>query len=159
MMSDIFGDLREWGRVLDQIEQLKQAGKLDEHEEALGRVLRYRYNFELRQCALRAVPDLTRPSRQILDILLGIVADEYCQMETRLLACEAASHAIAKNSGGPEEGEFEAAAARCAGEVLRVRQPPVLRNAVTRCLLAKRQAVDRGAQAPPRGAARRYATS
>ncbi len=144
-MSDVFGDLREWGRVLNQIEQLRQAGQLDDYEEGLTRVLRYRHNWQLRQAALRVVPDLTRPSRNLFDVLLGIVADEYCDVPMRLLACEAVSHAIARRRGGPDGGAFEAEAARRGREILRLRQPPVLRSAVARCLLARREALGRGA--------------
>ena len=130
-MSDIFGDLREWGRVLDQIEQLRLAGRLDEHQEGLTRVLRYRYNERLREAALRVVPEIREPSKDLLDVLLQIVSDEYCALETRLLACEAVRHVISRiralGLADPDEP-----AAQLAGEILRVPQPAALREAVKR---------------------------
>ncbi len=131
-MSDIFGDLREWGQILHQIEQLRLAGHLDEHQAGLTRILRYRYNWQLREAALRAVPEIREPSRDLLDVLLRIVSDEYCALETRLLACEAVHHVIyrirAQESADGEQLEVT----QLTSEALRVPQPPVLRKAIER---------------------------
>ena len=40
-MSDVFGSLLDWGHVMEQIVDLKNAGKLDEHQDGLSRILRY----------------------------------------------------------------------------------------------------------------------
>lgn len=140
-MLDIFGDLREWGQVLRQIEQLRLTGHLDEHQEGLTRVLRYRYNWQLRQAALRAVPDLRKPSKDLVHVLLGIVTDEYCDLETRLLACDAVRQSIRKHSDQEGTDSFESEAFQRADEILRVPQPPVLREAVERWLVLKREPV------------------
>mgnify|MGYP005810636425 CR=1 FL=1 len=144
-MSDIFGDLRDWKRVLKQIEQVRLAGQLDEHQEGLTRVLRYRYNGQLRRAALRAAPDLKRPSKDLVDVLLEIVRDEYCDLETRLLACDAVRHSISRRRDQEGTGGFESDAFRCAGEILRAPQPEVLREAVQRWLVLKPEPVE---QAP-----------
>ncbi len=141
-MADIFGDLREWGQVLKQIEQLRLAGQLDGHQEGLTRALRYRYNWQLRQAALRAVPDLKRPSKDLFDVLLGIVMDECCDLETRLIACDAVRRSIRSHCDQEGIDGFESEAFQCAGEILRVRQPPVLREAVERWLVLKREPVE-----------------
>lgn len=129
-MSDIFGDLREWGAVLVQIKRLRLSGQLDEHQEGLIRILRYRYNWQLRQAALRAVVDLRNPSKDLFELLLAIVTDEQSDLDTRLLACDAVRHVVAlrREQGGIDH--FEPTAARRAAEFLRVPQPPVLREAV-----------------------------
>ncbi len=128
-MADTFGDLREWGRVLKEIELLGLAGQLDEHEEGLTRVLRYRYNWQLRQAALRAVSHLKSPSKDLFNVLIGIVTDDYGDMETRLLACNAVRDLIRTErlSGA---GDLESEATQCANEMLRIPQPPVLRKAI-----------------------------
>jgi len=142
-MPDIFGDLREWGDTLKQIEQLRLAGHLDEHQEGLIRVLRYRYNWQLRQAALRAVPNLRKPSKDLLDVLLRIVTEEHNDLETRLLACDAVRQWMGRHHGQEGSGEFEAEAARRASEILRVPQPPVLREAVEQWLVPTREALGR----------------
>ncbi|MCC7155640.1 MAG: hypothetical protein IT161_13775 [Bryobacterales bacterium] len=129
-MSDIFGDLRNWGRVLKQLEQLRVAGRLDEHQEGLTRILRYPYNWQLRRAALRAVPDLKMPSKDLLNVLLGIVNDEDSALETRLLACDAVRHSIRRQREQGEPDRFEALAADWAARFLSTPQPPVLRDAV-----------------------------
>jgi len=138
-MSDIFGDLREWGQVLKQIEQLRLAGQLDEHQEGLTRVLRYRYNWQLRQAALRAVPDLKRPSKDLFDVLIGMETDEYCDLETRLLACDAVRHSIRQRREQGEPDQLDARAIERVEKFLSVPQPPVLRAALEPALALLRE--------------------
>jgi hypothetical protein len=146
-MADVFGDLREWGRVRKQIELLRLARQLDEHEDGLTRILRYRYNWQLRQAALRAVPDLRKPSKELLDVLFGIVTDEYCDIETRLLACNAVRDSIRRHHNQQEPEDLEARAVQHAGAILRTPQPPVLRKAVEQWRTAKREPVEQAAGA------------
>jgi hypothetical protein len=138
-MPDIFGDLREWGRVLKQIEQLRLAGRLDEHQEGLTRVLRYRYNWQTRQAALRVACDLWRPSKDLVDVLLGIVTDENCDLETRLLACDAVRHSIRQLWRQEEQDQLEAKALERVAAFLSVPQPPVLRAALEPALALLRE--------------------
>ncbi len=146
-MSDIFGDLRDWGRVLKQIELLRLAGKLDEHEPGLTRILRYRYNWQLRQAALRAVPELGAPSRELFEVLLGIVTDEYCDLETRLLACAAVGDTIRRQHGRQPSGDLQAQALQRVEAVLHTAPPPVLRQAVEQWLTMKNASVEQAAGA------------
>lgn len=146
-MSDIFGDLREWGQVLKQIEQLRLAGQLDEHQQGLIRVLRYRCNWQLRQVSLRAAPDLSRPSDELFGLLLEIVSDEDCGLETRLLACDAVRHLLHKQSGREDARALESRAFEHAGRILEVSQPPVLREAVERWLVVRQEPLEQVALA------------
>lgn len=134
-------------RFQTDVRQLRLAGQLDAHQEGLTRVLRYRYNWQLRQDALRAVPDLRRPSRDLVDVLLGIVTDEHCDLQTRLLACDAVRHSIRRHCRQEGSGGFESEAFQCACEILRVPQPPVLREAVGLWLVLKREPVEQAAGA------------
>lgn len=137
-MPDIFGDLREWGRVLDQLARVTSAGRLDQHEEGLTRLLRYRYNWQIRQAAIHAVPKLDRPSKEVIDVLIRIVTDEFCDLETRILACDAVRESIHRRRLLSDSSEFEAEAARQASEILRTPQPPALRKAVEQWLIHQR---------------------
>lgn len=145
-MPDIFGDLRNWGQILKQIELLRLAGQLDEHDEGLTRILRYRYNWQLRQAAIRAVPELRNLSKDLFVVLLGIVTDEYCDFETRLLACNAVRDSIRRHHQR-EPGELQAHAAECADGILGTPQPPVLRKAVEQWLTVKHESVEQAAEA------------
>ncbi|MBN9657569.1 MAG: hypothetical protein J0H49_05290 [Acidobacteria bacterium] len=141
-MPDIFGDLREWGQVLRQIEQLRVTGHLDEHQEGLTRVLRYRYNWQLREAALRAVPNLRKPSKDLVQVLLGIVTDECCDLETRLLACDAVRKSLRKHCDQEVAGGFESLVFQRADEILRVPQQPVLREAIEQWHFLQREPVE-----------------
>lgn len=144
-MPDVFGDLMEWGRVLRQIEQLRLAGQLDEHREGLIRLLRYRYNWQLRQAALRAVREVKRPSKGLIDALLGIVTDEQSDLETRLLACDAVRKLIRRRSERREAESSRAAVLGRAGELLAVPQPPLLREAVEEWMAVQNEPVEQAA--------------
>ena len=146
-MSDVFGDLRNWGQILKQIDLQRLGGQLDEHEEGLTRILRYRYNWQLRQAAIRAVPELRKPSKDLFDVLLGIVTDEYCDFETRLLACNAVRDSIRRPHDRREPCDLQAQAAECAAGILGTPQPPVLRKAVEQWLTVKHESVEQAAGA------------
>lgn len=45
MYSDIFGNLTDWGRVIEMLDRLKELKKLDRNQDGLTRVLRYRDNW------------------------------------------------------------------------------------------------------------------
>ena len=62
MTQDVFGNLKDWGAVLDKLEDLSRAGALGEHQGALIRILRYNDNWRLREAALDALPMVQEPS-------------------------------------------------------------------------------------------------
>lgn len=146
-MPDIFGDLRNWGQILKQIELLRLAGQLDEHEEGLTRVLKYRYNWQLRQAAIRAVPELRNVPKDLFDVLLDLVTDNYCDFETRLIACNAVRDSLRRRHNRREPGDLHAQAAECADGILGTPQPPVLRKAVEQWLTVEHESVERTTEA------------
>jgi hypothetical protein len=88
MMTDIFGDLREWNRVLKQLEQLQDTGQLDDHQDGLARLLRYRFNWRLREKAVQSLSALSEPEDRILLLVLEIGCDENTGFDLRTLAAD-----------------------------------------------------------------------
>jgi hypothetical protein len=88
MTTDIFGDLREWNRVAEQLERLKDSGELDQHQDGLARLLRYRFNWRIREKAVQTLSALSDPDDRILLLVLEIVADENTEFELRTLAAD-----------------------------------------------------------------------
>jgi hypothetical protein len=129
-MTDVFGDLKQWGDVINQMDELRLAARLDQHQVGLARILRYRYNWQLREAALRAALHLKAPSKEVLEALLTIVADDLCDMETRLLACHAVRHALNRYRQSDAASGFSTDVAQFAAEMLHTPQPPVLRAAI-----------------------------
>jgi hypothetical protein len=87
--TDIFGDLREWNRVIDQIELLKARGELDEHQEGLARLLRYRFNWRIREKAVQSLSTLSEPEERTVLLVLEIICDEHTAFDLRALAADA----------------------------------------------------------------------
>lgn len=140
MTSDIFGDLREWGCVLEQISQLAKNGKLGEHQEGLARILRYRENWRLREEVLKAVGGLESPSRELLSAILDIASDDRLYFEVRILAIQAVERMIANTTGyqGRTCTVKQSAVERLTA--IRDSGPPVFRDALQKCLRAIRSA-------------------
>ena len=52
MSGSVSDDLLDWGKALDQIAELTEAGALDEHQHGLVRLLGCRGSWRLREAAL-----------------------------------------------------------------------------------------------------------
>ena len=89
MRRDDFGNLRDWGSVMDRLERLRDEAVLDEHQAGLARILRYRGNWRLREAALEAIQYVKEPSDELLARVLDIVADQGLYREVRVLAARA----------------------------------------------------------------------
>jgi hypothetical protein len=136
MDCDIFGNFREWGQVPEQLTALREAGKLDEHQEGLVRMLRYRDNWRLREMALQAVGGLTTPSQEIVSEVLAITVDEELYYEVRILASQTLAGLLARK-------DVDFAGDRCAvlrhvveamQRILAAPGIPALHNALRTCL-------------------------
>ena len=88
MTRDIFGNLRDWGPVLDQLTELRSKRILDNHQEGLVRILRHRDNWRLRETALEYARDLATPSDDLLRQILAIVVDHDTYYEMRIMAVQ-----------------------------------------------------------------------
>ncbi|HNQ24951.1 MAG TPA: hypothetical protein PKK06_17880 [Phycisphaerae bacterium] len=136
MHSDVFGDLREWGRVLEELQQLTRGRALDGHQDALLRLLRYRDNWRLREAALEAVRSVSSPSEALLTEVTRIMSDATLYNEVRVLAAEALAQCIA--TGRADKGRRNAAIEQQAIDqmhaLLDTQQPPVLHQAIRRVL-------------------------
>jgi hypothetical protein len=131
MSNDIFGDLREWGHVLDELERLKASGELNIHQEALARLLRYRFNSRIRERAVESLFALSAPDDRILLLTVDIIGDENTELTLRAAAADALHGLIGsrRNSDTWTAG-LESAVVDKLTNVLRAQQPPVLASAV-----------------------------
>ncbi len=88
MKSDVFGNLMEWGDVLDKLEQLRDSKTLDEHQAGLVRILRYPHNWRLREAALGVIREVTQPTEELLKETLNIAMNEEVYVEARTIAVD-----------------------------------------------------------------------
>jgi len=136
--SDIFGNLREWGHVPEQLAQLTQAGALDGHQEGLIRLLRYRHNWRLREMALEAVQHLRSPTGGLISEVLAIVMDEGLYCEVRMLAAKSLSALLCQSA---PRFSSNGRAILChviqkMNMLLGLPQPPVMHRVLRECLAA-----------------------
>jgi hypothetical protein len=125
MSSDIFGDLQEWGQVLDRVRRMREDGTLDRHQPGLARLVRYPFNWQLRQAGLRAAAELKTPTDEVLRAAAQVMADEKTDLETRILAGGAVSR-ILGNGDGRISDAARAEAIGSIHDLLAKPQPPVL---------------------------------
>ncbi len=89
MKEDPFGNLMNWGRVLDVFDELADAGKLFACQPGLIRILKYTGNWRLREEVLKRVGEIQKPSRQLIREVLCILDDDNTYYDARALAGEA----------------------------------------------------------------------
>ncbi|MGE5644628.1 MAG: hypothetical protein ACM336_02430 [Acidobacteriota bacterium] len=131
MSHYLFGDLQEWGRVLDQVRRLRQDGTLDQHQPELARLVRYPSNWQLRQAGLRAAAELKTAGDEVLRATVRVLADEEMDLDTRVLA----GNAVSRMLGAADSRIGDAARAEAIGaigDLLKKHQPPVLHECARR---------------------------
>jgi len=74
--SDIFGNLIDWGHVIETLDRLKELKQLDRHQDGLTRILRYRDNWRLRETVLKHIVHLVEPTEELVQEVINITVDE-----------------------------------------------------------------------------------
>ncbi|MCE5309287.1 MAG: hypothetical protein LLG20_16725 [Acidobacteriales bacterium] len=132
MANDIFGDLQSWVRVLDQMERLASEGALDQHQRGLARVLRYPFNWRLRQAALRNAGLLKEPSEEVIEVVLRILRNEHGDIENRILAGNALASMMSNGAAASMSDEVRCRIVQGVEGILDAAEPPVLHDAAER---------------------------
>lgn len=81
-------DLMEWGRVLEELNELRERGLVDEHQDGIRRVLRYKQNWRLRECALECARNINLPEERLIVEVCSVMCDEDSYAELRILAAQ-----------------------------------------------------------------------
>lgn len=131
MKPDVFGDLRDWGRVLSVLRLLEEKGKLDEVQEGLIRLINYRQNWQLREKALLSARRVKRPSDPLLLAVLEVSGDRTTYLDARIFAsqtlAELAPRALALSGNGVA---LKGAIVCRLAALLETTEPPVLSDAI-----------------------------
>jgi hypothetical protein len=86
-----FGNLMDWGSVLNKLQHLKDTGELNNHQEELIKLLRCDINWRLREAAVEASSTLTNPSVDTVKLLVELIKREDIYYNVRIMAAEALS--------------------------------------------------------------------
>ncbi len=94
MSQDIFGSLLEWNQVLKTLDDLREKQLLDEHQNGLARVLRYRKNWQLLERVLTYATDIRQASDPLIAEVQNVLVSPDVYIEARVLAARALGHLI-----------------------------------------------------------------
>jgi len=130
MPNDVFGDLREWGVVLNKLEELKAAEVLDEHQTGLARLVRCADNWRVQQEALIAALRVKRPRESLIREVLKVLTDSEASLENRIWAARAAGSLLnCARSAGERTADW-AALETMLRDALADGGPPILQRAI-----------------------------
>ena len=87
-----FGNLMDWGQVVEKLKELKKEKRLDDCQEEFIRVLRYPNNWRLREMVLEYIKDVQNPIDDLLLCTLNIMIDNKIYYDYRILATKRAIH-------------------------------------------------------------------
>lgn len=129
MQPDPFGNLKDWGPVLERIYKLAEDGNLQECQPGLARILRYRDNWKLREETLSRIGKINSPDDTLVRQVLDISADENLYFEVRILACETMMEFL-KNSANTFDTAIKMELMKTLENLLSCQQPPIFAPAL-----------------------------
>ena len=86
MEKDPFGNLTDWGPVLDLLDELSEDGTISRCQPGLIRILRYKGNWRLREEVLKKVNRIENPCNELVLQLIRLLADDNLYYDARILA-------------------------------------------------------------------------
>ncbi|MCF8078733.1 MAG: hypothetical protein K9K88_05550 [Desulfobacterales bacterium] len=89
MEKDPFGNLRDWGPVLDLLDELSERGTISECQSGLIRILRYKGNWRLREEVLKKANHIKNPCNELVQQIISLLADDNLYYDARILAGDA----------------------------------------------------------------------
>lgn len=136
MPHDPFGNLEEWGFVMDLLADLKSARCLTECQRGLIRILRFKGNWRLREEVLKQLDQIETPVEELIDEVCNIALDENSYYEVRILASTALArlvHSRRELAGSQICPKTESIVERLEAAMTDA-HPPVIRHALGHCL-------------------------
>jgi hypothetical protein len=131
MKQDPFGNLTDWGQVLDTFEELVDSKRLVECQPGLIRILRFKGNWRLREEVLKRVGEIKTPSRELVLQVLAILADDNTYYDARIIAGDALAQLL-KNVHAGSYDELNTAVKKLVEKLKSTPQPPFFDEALDR---------------------------
>lgn len=103
MTQDPFGNLQDWGRVLEYLEDVFESGRAENCQRGLIRILRYKGNWRLREETLKGIEHMENPGEDLIREVLSILEDDNIYYEARIIACGSLIKILHKNTTTPEQ--------------------------------------------------------
>lgn len=126
MEEKAFGNLEDWGQIIDRIEALKRSGRLDNVQAQLLHILRYKDNWRLRESVLMSIKQLENPCDEVLAETAKIMMDDNVYLDARILAASALGNLIQKSRKDEMKEKIIAQMKQLTDTI----QPPILHEAI-----------------------------
>ena len=138
MSGDPFGNLCDWGTVIETLDSLAANGQLAKCQDGVVRVLRFRGNWRLREEALKRIGGIAAPSAELVRQVNEIIHDDNLYYEVRILAANVLVQFMKRNSfvGIDFLDELKSRME----ELIAVPQPPYFMDSLKLCLDAMKNA-------------------
>ena len=88
MKDHIFGNLNDWGIVLEKLEKLSGTNELDHYQDELIRLLRFDQNWRLREAAIESLPSIKNPSLKLAREVTTLIKRKDLYYDIRILATD-----------------------------------------------------------------------
>ena len=131
MQEDPFGNLSDWGQVLEHVDELAESADLTECQPGLIRILQYKGNWRLREKVLIRVGEIQTPSDELVYQVLAVLADDNTYYDARILAGDALSQLLKSAQNGFRE-EINKEIRKVVEKLSSAPQPPFFNNALKR---------------------------
>jgi len=129
MKTDPFGNLTDWGPVLDTLADLTDTGNLSQCQPGLVRILRYKGNWRLREEVLKCIGVIQGPSKDLLYQVLSLLDDDNIYHDARIMAGKALMQLLKNNQDGIGQDIYDRTR-RVVEKIKSTPQPPFFENAV-----------------------------
>lgn len=135
MSGDPFGNLQDWGAVLELLDELASTGRLAECQRGLVRILNYKGNWRLREEVLKRLDQIQQPADELVGQVLSILADDNVYYEARILAGWALTQLL-KNGQNGARGNLQPQVKKIIEKLCNTPQPPFFEEALKSCTQA-----------------------
>jgi len=88
MKNYVFGNLTDWGIVLDKLKQLSDSRELSNYQDELIGLLRFDQNWRLREAAIESLPLVENPSLNLAREVSSLIKRKDLYYDVRILATD-----------------------------------------------------------------------
>lgn len=128
MQPDPFGNLKDWGPVLELICQAADDKSLNECQPGLTRILAYKDNWRLREETLRRIGAIGNPSEALTRQVQNIITNDNLYYEVRILACQSMAEWLKNDI--TFDAAMRASLSQAVSGLLATPQPPIFQEAL-----------------------------
>lgn len=135
MSPDPFGDLQDWRTALEMLDELESIGHLADCQCGLIRILNYKGNWRLREEVLKRLDSIQKPTSELVEQVLRILADDNIYYEARALAIIALTVLVKRGRGVVPE-KLNLNAQSVIQKLCNIPQPSFFKEELKTCLQA-----------------------